>query len=122
MRQQLTNRWTEKRRRLQGAAETLAFNHNKSLPTNLWSMAEERKVREIDFRPLLVDGGLSLLDDGFLITVNCEEGEEKKMREAFDTDPTGRTLPRRARFTIAHEIGHTFFFDLRSDPPKQTVN
>lgn len=120
MSKQSTNRWIEKRRRIQEDAEALAISHNKSLPTNLKSMAQERKVREIDFRPLIVDGGMSLLDDGFLITVHCEEGEEQKFRDAFDADPTGRSLPRRVRFTIAHEIGHTFFFDLRTNQPKET--
>lgn len=122
MRRKPTNRWIEKRRRIQEDAEALALKYNKTLPTNLKLMADDRKVQEIDFRPLIVDGGLSLLDDGFLITVHCEEGEEQKLRDAFEQDPTGRSLPRRVRFTIAHEIGHTFFFDLESTPPKETEN
>lgn len=116
------NRWPDKRRRIQEEAEALARLHNKALPTNLDSMARERKVREIDFRPLIVDGGLSLLDDGFLITVHCEEGQEERFHDILAKDPTGRSLPKRARFTIAHEIAHTFFFDLDSSPPQATEN
>ena len=117
-----TNRWIDRRRRAQEDAEALARKFNGSLPTDLGAMAREQSVREIDFRPLIVDGGLSLLGDGFLISVRCEENESDDFRTAFEKDSTGRGLPRRARFTIAHEIAHTFFFDRTSSPPKTLVN
>jgi hypothetical protein len=117
-----TNRWPYRRRRVQEEAEALALKFNKSLPTDLGAMAHEQGVREIDFRPLIVDGGLSLLDDGFLISVRCEENEGDDLHSAFEKDSTGRGLPPRARFTIAHEIAHTFFFDRESSPPKTLIN
>src|SRR5436190_15592749 len=112
------SRWPDKRKRIQQDAESLALKYGSSLPTNLKAMADERNVREIDFRPLLVDGTLSLRNDGFLVTIDCEEGEEEMLRDALAADPTGRSLPRRARFSIAHEIAHTFFFDLQDSPPR----
>lgn len=117
-----TNRWTDRRRRVQENAEALAQRFSKTLPTDLGSMGRAQKVRDFDFRPLIVDGGLSLLDDGFLISVRCEDDEAERFRRGFADDSTGRTLPPRARFTIAHEIGHTFFFDLESSPPVSLIN
>jgi len=38
--------------------------------------------------------------------------------ERFNKDDTGRFLPRRTRFNLAHEIAHTFFFDLQHVPPR----
>lgn len=117
-----TNRWVDKRRRVQESAEGLARRFSKTLPTDLGLIGRAQKVREFDFRPLIVDGGLSLLDDGFLISVRCEEEQAERFRCDFNEDSTGRTLPSRARFTIAHEIGHTFFFDLEPSPPESLIN
>jgi hypothetical protein len=116
------SRWTDRRRRVQEDAEALARRFSDTLPANLGDIAREQKVREIDFRPLIVDGGLSFLDDGFLISVRCEESDADRFRRHFKDDPTGRELPARARFTIAHEIGHTLFFDLKSSPPTSAID
>src|SRR5207248_1294642 len=100
----------------------LARKFSRSLPTDLGAMARAHNVHEIDFRPLIVDGGLSLLENGFLISVRCEEAEIDQFHRCFEKDSTGRGLPPRARFTIAHEIAHTFFFDRESSPPKSLIN
>ena len=71
---------------------------------------------------LLTDGGLAVRNGGFIIYVRCDPGEGDDLSARFEEDGTGSTLPERvrhrARFTIAHELAHTLFYDLRSLPPE----
>jgi len=93
-----------------------------SLPVDLNRIAAHCAVRRIEFTPLLTDGGLAVRDDGFTIYVRCDIGQGGDLTARFAQDGTGSTLPekilRRARFTIAHEIAHTLFYDIRSRPPR----
>ena len=92
-----------------------------SFPIDLNRIAAHRAVRRIEFAPLLTDGGLAVRKDGFIIYVRCDFGKGANLTALFARDGTGRTLPetirRRARFTIAHEIAHTFGYDQRRLPP-----
>jgi hypothetical protein len=92
-----------------------------AFPVDLNRIAAHRAVRRIEFVPLLTDGGLAVRDDGFIIYVRCDLGTGADLTARFAKDGTGRTLPqvirRRARFTVAHEIAHTFGYDLRRFPP-----
>jgi hypothetical protein len=102
-----------------GEQLTVAFAKN-GLPVTLKPIATARRVRNVVFRPLLVDGCLSVKRDGFNIYVRCskEEVEETTKRFSEGADPI---LPGRMRFTIAHEIAHTFFFDLSSERPRNRL-
>jgi len=57
--------------------------------------------------------------------VRCEPEESGVLNAAFLEDGTGGSLPskivRRARFTLAHEIAHTLFFDIKASPPRSKV-
>jgi len=63
-----------------------------------------RRVNEIKYVPLEKDGVLMAVQDGFLIKINENLSDVRK------------------RFTCAHEIAHTFFFDLDASPPKYRYN
>jgi Zn-dependent peptidase ImmA (M78 family) len=69
--------------------------HEFSLPIRLSQLAPLRKVAEICKKPLSCDGIISIKPSGtYLIEVNSDHKETRR------------------RFTIAHELGHTFFFDV----------
>ena len=90
---------------------------SKSLPVTLKGIAASRKIRNVVFRPLLVDGCLTITDDGFNIYVRCDTGSSEETRAKFEAEDQLGPLPPRMRFTIAHELAHTFFFDLDAGRP-----
>lgn len=89
-------------------------------PVALKSIAERCGVSRVEFRPLLIDGGLAIADRKFVVYVNCEKSRAGELSNQFAQDG-GRTLPKRARFTIAHELVHTFFFDQSGVAPKSKL-
>jgi hypothetical protein len=102
--------------------ENLAKQHgSNSLPIPLKRIAEKRKVRNVIFRPLLVDGCLTITDEGFNIYVCCKKGESQAVKTKYETENLADVLPARMRFTIAHEIAHTFFFDLTGGRPRNRL-
>lgn len=70
-------------------------------PFNPELMAPYRKVIEIRRRKLGVPGMLTPVKEGFVISLNSD-------------DP-----PRRQRLNCAHEIAHTFLYDLTNSPPSR---
>ena len=54
-------------------------------------------------------GELKVEDSGFVIAVNRE-----KNKEFIDN--------KRERFTIAHEIAHTFFYNIAETPPQRRLS
>jgi hypothetical protein len=103
-------------------AESLARAAGSRLPTPLGAIAAMQDVRRIEFRPLLVDGGLAVLADGFMVYVRCDQRDADELNARFALDESGANLPAkvagRARFTIAHEVAHTFLYDRKSRPPR----
>ena len=64
-------------------------------------------------------GGLIPIQHGFEIYIRDTRFKEM---EIADTEPTG-LLSRRQRFTLAHEIAHTYFYNLSAeDSPKADMN
>jgi len=118
--------WNLRRANALELAERLVSSTKTGLPTNLGEAAKRRLVQQIQFRPLLTDGGIAVLPDGFKIYVRCESGEADDLTSRFEEDGTGASLPpklvNRARFTIAHEISHTFFYDISQSPPRLKVD
>ena len=122
MARRTTNPWPARRRYAIQSAETLVGANTCSLPVDLNRIAATRSVQRIQFTPLFTDGGLAVRKDGFVIYVRCDTGQGFDLTGRLAEDGTGSTLPttiaRRARFTIAHEIAHTFFYDVRKMPPR----
>lgn len=113
------NDWIQVRTRAVEQAERLAAECSGGrFPTALHAIARERRVTDIRFRPLLTEGSLSIEQAGFVITLSCWPELIEKFTARFEEDGTGKLLPRRTRFSLAHEIAHTFFFDLKRLPPR----
>jgi hypothetical protein len=114
--------WPSRRRNAIQSAEAVVATVARSLPVNLNRIAATRAVQRIEFTPLLTHGGLAVRNDGFIIYVRCDTGQNVDLTARLAEDGTGRSLPaamaRRARFTIAHEIAHTFFYDIQRMPPR----
>jgi hypothetical protein len=120
MARRIKSLWRARRRSAVHLAERAVATIAKSFPVNLREIAIRRHVRQIEFRQLLTQGGLAVHEDGFIIYVRCDPGQEADLTARFMDDGTGSTLPKalvhRARFTIAHEIAHTFFYDVATVP------
>jgi hypothetical protein len=118
--------WPTQRRNAIELAEEIARPTFAGLPVDLQRIAKARFVQDIKFTRLLTDGGLAVTPDGFIIYVRCELGESDVLNSAFLEDGTGSSLPkkiaRRVRFTIAHEIAHTLFFDINARPPRSKLS
>ena len=120
------NPWVKRRNDADDWAELFGSryvgNEGSVVPTALGAMAREQRIKRVEFLPLLVEGGLTIESDGFVMMVRCERDESDAFARSFASDETGALLPPRKRFTIAHEIAHTFFFDTSCTPPRSTVN
>src|SRR5450432_862959 len=100
-------------------ADSLASRVSKNeFPVFLRPIVERRKVTSVDFCPLLVDAMLTTHSEGFRILLNSYGGRENELKERYSNESKGRLLPPRFRFSIAHELAHTFFYDLTDRSPK----
>src|ERR1035437_1299823 len=99
--------------------ESLASRAAKNeFPVLLRPIAERRRVTSVDFCPLLVDAMLTTHSEGFRILLNSDEGRARELIERYNNESKARILPVRLRFSIAHELAHTFFYDLTKTSPK----
>ncbi len=102
-------------------AEAITRKVSRNLPIDLGAVAAHCGVQRIEFRQLLVLGGVSIVRGGFAVYIGCDPGMGETLTDVFASDGTGRNLPdrirSRARFTIAHEIAHTMLFDIRDGTP-----
>lgn len=91
-----------------------------TLPVSLDDIAVQCGIRDIVFRPLLTEGGILRTNDGFILYIDADrDSAESYERQMKDPRNGGQTLPARIRFTISHEIAHTFFYDAtQSGMPK----
>src|ERR1700674_508171 len=117
--------WPKARKAALADAEALTREVSAGLPVALSAIAQRRLVKRVEFRQLLVEGALSVMPNGFNVYINCDPGEGEQLTEEFAANGTGVTLPHRirarARFTIAHELAHTFLYDVRTLPPKPRI-
>ena len=74
---------------------------SQEIPVDLKPIAPLRRIKSIMETEISVDGILIPENGGFII----------KIREDIH--------PFKKRFAIAHEIGHTFFFNIELDPPRR---
>jgi Zn-dependent peptidase ImmA (M78 family) len=93
---------------------------NQEFPVLLRPIAELRNVTSVDFCPLLVDAMLTTHSEGFRILLNSDGGRAKELKERFDNESKERTMQPRLRFSIAHELAHTFFYDTSKKRPQLT--
>lgn len=77
-------------------------------PVDLFKVASLRLIRKITVRPMIPRGGLVPVDCGFAMYVR---GDKRLEIDSSDSEQRG-ILSSRQRFAVAHEIAHTFFFDL----------
>lgn len=93
-----------------------------SPPVSLAPAAHRCAIREVVFRPLLVDGALAERQDGFVMYVCADRSHSGDLLRRFqDPSDGGRSFSVQMRFTIAHEIAHTFFYELRGNKPTPRV-
>src|SRR5262249_187335 len=91
------------------------------LPVPLHPIAVGQRVEKIIFRPLLVTGCLATGKEGFRIYVRCRSHEIEKYNKIYAGLRGDVALPGRMRFTIAHELRHTYFYGFESGVPKAQV-
>lgn len=90
----------------------------RTLPILLKQVAQRRRVTEVVFCPLLVDAMLTTHPLGFRLFF-CSNGEEASMlTEAYGAESVTTLLPTRVRFSLAHELAHTLFYDLSEPRPR----
>jgi hypothetical protein len=82
-------------------------------PVDLFKVARLRQIHSISIRPMIPRGGLLPIKRGFAMYVR---GQEHHDMDTPSAEPGG-FLTRRQRFTVAHEIAHTFFYDLTQEHP-----
>jgi len=114
-------KWADWRRSIESRCDYLSRSFGGvDSAVRLDQITEQSGVKRVEFRPLLVEGGLSIQGDGFVMYVNCSKDQISQLNDEFVCNG-GRSLPNRMRFTIAHELIHTFFFELSSDAPRNRV-
>lgn len=115
MRDRRSQKWVSWRNHIVSRCNFLTQNLKPPIP--LRDISKRCYVKEVIFQPMLVEGGLAIDDDGFVVYVRCDEEAEHEWSSAFhDTFQAGRSLPGRVRFSLAHELVHTFFYDVEQRP------
>jgi Zn-dependent peptidase ImmA (M78 family) len=100
-------------------ADAIATRASKqTFPVLLRPIAELRKVTSVDFCPLLVDAMLTTHAEGFRILLNSDGGRATELAERFTNESREMTMHPRWRFSIAHELAHTFFYDISKKRPQ----
>lgn len=84
-----------------------------SIPVNLAAIARFSGVLSVELRPMVIEGCIEPLPGGFTIYIKDRSFQSVRLND----DPGLAYLKPRQRFTLAHEIVHTFFYDLGRDTP-----
>lgn len=86
-------------------------------PVDLTRLAIKREIVRIHFRPMPCGGAIEVVADGFAVHMQATK-EQLVSTSAVDSS----ALSARQRFTLAHEICHTFFYDASRKPSKPHPN
>lgn len=86
-------------------------------PVLLQKIAQRRRVTSVEFRPLLVDAMLTTHPSGFRILFNSEDKDAATLQARYEKETREQMLSPRLRFSLAHELAHTFFYDLSGGKP-----
>ena len=81
------------------------------LPIDLTRLAIKQGIAQIHFRPMPSDGAIEVVADGFVVHMQCTK-QQLVPTSAVDSG----AMSARQRFTLAHEISHTFFYDAARQP------
>ena len=113
---EISNKWAQWQGRVFARADWLTARYTpRDIPIPLLTIVREQAVKHMVFRPLPIDGGISHDGEGFTIYVNANEADAARFHASvFDESDGGASLPPKVRFTIAHEIVHTFFYNLET--------
>lgn len=84
-------------------------------PVDLFALACMRAVKKIHLRPMVGEGATYAVNGGFEIAVR-DSARNEIIRLDLD-DPRRPPLAPRQRFTLAHEIAHTLYYDLNGRRP-----
>src|SRR5271169_478108 len=87
-----------------------------SLPVVLRTIAQRRRVTSVEFVPMFARAMLTTHPEGFRVFINAEETENcDELRHKYDSECPNALLPGKFRFSLAHELAHTLFYDLQTD-------
>jgi hypothetical protein len=87
-------------------------------PVLLRSVAQRRKVTSVMFRPLLVDAMLTTHSEGFRMFFNSNGANSLELKTLYEDESRERPMDSRFRFSLAHEIAHTLFYDISDGRPQ----
>jgi hypothetical protein len=90
----------------------------RQFPVLLRPLVENRRVTSIEFRPLLVDAMLTAHPKGFRIFLNSDGQSPAELQERYRKESNNAMMPPRLRFSVAHELAHTLFYDFSEAKPK----
>lgn len=114
--------WADVLRTALHQGELLALTEsNQRIPIAIRQLLPPRRVTDVVFRPLLMSGCLGITKNGFTILVRCQTDRIEELLKKLWLEDADYRLPVNVRFTIAHEIAHTFFFDLKRQTPSSKV-
>src|SRR5436189_3611675 len=100
-------------------ADALGCNVARSeFPVLLRPIAERRRVTSVEFRPMLVDAMLTTHSGGFRILFNSDGANAADLRQRFERESHEQLMSPRLRFSLAHELAHTLFYDLAEGAPQ----
>jgi IrrE N-terminal-like domain len=89
-----------------------------AFPVLLRPLAERRRVTSVEFCPLLVDAMLTTHEGGFRIFFNSRGKTASDLKRRYENEGLEHPMSPRMRFSLAHEIAHTLFYDLSEAPPR----
>ena len=106
-------------RALSAQAEELGLRAGgNQLPVLLRPLAEKRRITSVEFQPLLVDAMLTTHASGFRVFFNSDDRDPEELKQRFYCEENRGLLPARLRFSFAHELAHTLFYDLEEPTPE----
>ena len=77
------------------------------------AIAERRRVTAVEFVPMPVRAALTVHPKGFRVFLKIEDAEDgTELKRRYDSEVQGQALPIKFRFSLAHELAHTLFYDL----------
>ncbi len=82
-------------------------------PVDLFAVARHRRVKKVAFRFMIPRGVLLPVEGGFEVYLR---DSNRKDFDTSETEPEGLLSPRQ-RFSLAHEIAHTFFYKFSGSVP-----
>jgi hypothetical protein len=85
----------------------------KNPPVDLFRVAALRRIQTLELRRMIPRGGLLAVDGGFQLYIRDPRGQVFQI----EGDEPDQLLSARQRFTFAHEVAHTLFFDLSKRIP-----